>query len=344
MAVQDTKVVTSEDLLNKIGTFGRYQILLLLFAIYAVLCWCAFADVTTYFLIAEPRWECVNGNNSCNITGSIGPGEEHYEYRCGTGISRQDWKFVDEYTSLVTQSVGAIIGGFVIGIVSDKFGRKSAFFLSGLLMTSLLLFVRSAQSFWMAAVATYFIGVAYYGCLWSSIIYIIEFVGIKQRTIVGNILWTSYGLGFMIGAGIGYLVREWTTFVLIITLCAISPLAMYWFVPESLRWLIVKGRVHRALTTLKKIAKINKKVIEDDIELPTFEEEKFTPGDIRLLFSPGYAKYTLVLWYGWFVNSLIYNGVHLSAPIVGGSLYFNWFLAGISELVSNLVAVYVHNR
>jgi len=64
----------------------------------------------------------------------------------------------------------------------------------------------------------------------------------------------------------------------------------------------VKKRLNQALRTLKKIAKINKKVLEDNIELPTFKEErKVTLGDIRLLFSSGYAISTLVVWYSGYV-------------------------------------------
>ena len=75
--------------------------------------------------------------------------------------------------------------------------------------------------------------------------------------------------------------------------------------PESLRWLIVKKRVKQALKTLKMVAKINKKVLEDDIQLPTLEvERKVASGDVRLLFSSGYRVTTLVVWYNLYVAIL----------------------------------------
>ena len=106
----DSKDVTMENLFNKIGNFGRYQVLLLIFAIYAILCWGALTYATIVFLIAEPKWECVNNSTVCNITGSVGPGEQNYDYRCG--IPRRDWKFTNEYTSLVTQ-VSRVTFGFI---------------------------------------------------------------------------------------------------------------------------------------------------------------------------------------------------------------------------------------
>ncbi|KAK3728605.1 hypothetical protein QZH41_011688, partial [Actinostola sp. cb2023] len=285
----DTKAVTTEELLNKIGNFGRYQVLLLIFANYAMLCWGAFFAAIMFLLIAEPRWECVYNSTVCNITGSIGPGEDHYEYRCG--ISRQDWKFVDEYTSIITQfdlvcgksthgqhiitisSFGGIAGSIIAGIVSDKIGRKTVFFLSGLVVCSLLLLVSFSQNYLMFAIPIFFIGLAYSGVLSTAFVLLVEYVGIKYRSMMGNGLWLSYGIGYMILAGIGYLVREWRTLTLIVSLSGV----------------------------------------------------------------PCFAAYC-------FVNSMIYNGVHFSAPSIGGSAYFNWFLAGISELVSTVFTIYAHNR
>ena len=100
--------LATENLFTKIGNFGLYQIILLIFAIYAMLCWCSLADAVIFFLVAEPRWECVYNSTVCNITESVGPGEDNYDYRCG--IPRQDWKFVDEYTSLVTQVITDSLG------------------------------------------------------------------------------------------------------------------------------------------------------------------------------------------------------------------------------------------
>jgi len=70
-------------------------------------------------------------------------------------------------------------------------------------------------------------------------------------------------------------------------------------VPESLRWLVVKKQENKAKKILHMIAKINKRDIQGDITLPTYEVQKHSLYDIRLLFRSGYAKYTLVLWYSW---------------------------------------------
>ena len=54
----------------------------------------------------------------------------------------------------------------------------------------------------------------------------------------------------------------------------------------------------------------------------------------------------LLSWFGWlrFVNALVYYGVFLSAPSVGGNLYLNFFLASLVELPAIPIGVWIYNR
>jgi len=70
-------------------------------------------------------------------------------------------------------------------------------------------------------------------------------------------------------------------------------------VPESLRWLIVNKRSEQAQQTVQRIARINRKKIPDNIQLPNYQDNTSSEraGDIRLLFRPGYRILTVVLWF-----------------------------------------------
>ena len=52
------------------------------------------------FIASEPNWKCVN-NSTCPFTDSISIRDERYKYRCN--ISRRDWRFEDDFTSVVTE-------------------------------------------------------------------------------------------------------------------------------------------------------------------------------------------------------------------------------------------------
>ena len=58
------------------------------------------------------------------------------------------------------------------------------------------------------------------------------------------------------------------------------------------------------------------------------------------------ANSELLSWFGWlrFVNALVYYGVFLSAPSVGGNLYLNFFLASLVELPAIPIGVWIYNR
>jgi len=83
-------------------------------------------------------------------------------------------------------------------------------------------------------------------------------------------------------------------------------LILFRFIPESLRWLIVKKRVEEAKKILRKIADFNNKEIkEEDLDLldETSNEESVQVqrfGDVRDLFATRKLGIrTLVSWCGW---------------------------------------------
>lgn len=69
------------------------------------------------------------------------------------------------------------------------------------------------------------------------------------------------------------------------------------FSPESVRWLLVKGKVQQAEAALRKVAKCNQKPIPEE---PLKGCERQRLGDLRDLFkSRSITHKTLVSWYCW---------------------------------------------
>lgn len=106
--------------------------------------------------------------------------------------------------------------------------------------------------------------------------------------------------------------------------------ACYFFTPESVRWLLKKGRVSEAREILKKVARINgKEMPEEELDLP--KEERL--GDFRDLFSSLKMMHkTLGSWFAWFAVSFISWSVSFSAPVLGGSTYVNVVLTAVAAL------------
>ena len=82
-----------------------------------------------------------------------------------------------------------------------------------------------------------------------------------------------------------------------------EPLYLLRFIPESVRWLNLKGRQEEAMKILRRIAKFNKREIPSEITLKSQSREGKTSGSLFDLFKPMYmAKQTLVQFYAWYVS------------------------------------------
>ena len=69
------------------------------------------------------------------------------------------------------------------------------------------------------------------------------------------------------------------------------------FIPESTRYLIVRGRYEETERILREVAKVNKREYPD-VKLVQYKEQR--TGDFRDLFaSKKMAHKTLVCWFSW---------------------------------------------
>jgi len=93
--------LTTDQYLEKIGSFGRYQILLLVFLNGLIFFWFGWPVMIVTFITAEPAWRCVANSSVCQLNGTMKPKHDNYSFRCD--IDRDQWEFVDDFTSVVTE-------------------------------------------------------------------------------------------------------------------------------------------------------------------------------------------------------------------------------------------------
>ena len=93
--------LTTDQYLEKIGSFGRYQILLLVFLNGLIFFWFGWPVMIPVFITAEPPWRCVTNSSICKLNGTMKSRHPDYDFRCN--ISRDQWEFVDDFTSVVTE-------------------------------------------------------------------------------------------------------------------------------------------------------------------------------------------------------------------------------------------------
>lgn len=98
------------------------------------------------------------------------------------------------------------------------------------------------------------------GCIFVGLyVLAIEWMNSKYRVLGAQIITLSFSVGEIL---FGLLAMYVMDFRLLIRICYIPGLfifTFFWLVPESVRWLLVTGRVDRAMNILKRIAKVNRK-------------------------------------------------------------------------------------
>ncbi len=93
-----------------------------------------------------------------------------------------------------------------------------------------------------------------------------EYVGPEKRTLVGNVpLAFCLTLGAASLPWIAYAMADWRLFSIVTS----APIALttiaWWIVPESARWLVLKGRIDQTVDTLREVARVNSKVVDPAI-------------------------------------------------------------------------------
>ena len=83
--------LTIDDVMDKIGSFERYQLrMLFMFGLMKIF-GSGFQVMIPTFLSIEPAWRCRDNSSACNLTGIFKPGDENYNFRCS--IPRDEWEF-----------------------------------------------------------------------------------------------------------------------------------------------------------------------------------------------------------------------------------------------------------
>lgn len=94
--------LTVDEVLEKIGSLGFFQIRLILIISYVEWFVITLQVMVPTFLAAEPKWMCVpahvNSSTACNFTGEFTAVDDR---RCD--MPREAWKFSDDFTSVVTR-------------------------------------------------------------------------------------------------------------------------------------------------------------------------------------------------------------------------------------------------
>ncbi|XP_040907197.1 solute carrier family 22 member 4 [Toxotes jaculatrix] len=242
-----------------------------------------------------------------------------------------------------TLFVGYLVGSLISGQLSDRFGRKKVVFISlGAQCVSVLL--QSFSHSWrMFCIMFLFVGASQISIYISAFVLGTELLSKTMRvlfTTLGAFLF--YCIGYMTLPWIAYGIREWRTLLAVLSMTAVVYIPLWWFIPESPRWLITQGRVEEAEAIVRDAARKNK------VEAPPviFKEFEAMPPSktytmLDVLKSKNIRCITVMCLLLWMAINVGYFGLSLNTSNLSGNPFMNCFLSATTEVPAYVVSTWL---
>lgn len=174
-----------------------------------------------------------------------------------------DWDFVCErrWMGSIIQTVfmlGVFTGAVTLGGLADKVGRKTVFCWSALLQLIIGVGVAFIPEYFSVMVARFFLGiVGSAGAYICGFVLTMELVGPTKRTVCGITFQAVFAGGIMLVAGWGAIIKDRQMLQVVYGLHGCLFLAHWWLLDESPRWLWMQGRAAEAVDIVAKGLRIN---------------------------------------------------------------------------------------
>ncbi|XP_033105734.1 organic cation transporter protein-like [Anneissia japonica] len=260
---------------------------------------------------------------------------------------------------------GVLFGSVINGQLSDMYGRKfvSWMGLIGVIVTGVIItFVHNYIAF---VIIWFVVAMCIMATMTCTFILLLELFPPKQRAIACCISTIAWGIGLCLVTPIAYWFQNWRHFQLAITLPMILFLPLWWFVVESPRWLHTKGRHSDVRKIIEKMGKFNgvdcafldesasngqKSLLVLDQTAPedTFNDKSKSHRKTYSLFdtlrTPNLRKYTIIMFFMWLVNSLVYYGLALNSSSLAGDRFLNFFILGLAEVPAYVFGLWALQR
>jgi putative MFS transporter len=227
------------------------------------------------------------------------------------------WKLTFGQTSLILLSagVGAILGSLAWGALADRFGRKA------LLVAGVTLCALSAGSVslipdgaWITfAALRFFVGFGVGAAASVAVPLIVEYTPTRHRTVVTSATVIPVSLGILAASlSAATLLHQigWRGLAALGFLPLVPALLIALIMPESVRWLVSRGRDTDARRIVARALKVAPDALPPPVDVPRRPQNV---GFTELLREPRRVGLTVIVWFG---ASTANYGVFLWGPTI----------------------------
>nr|XP_033783671.1 solute carrier family 22 member 4-like isoform X1 [Geotrypetes seraphini] len=260
-----------------------------------------------------------------------------------------EWNIVcdDKWKEPLTTSlffVGVLIGSFISGQLSDRFGRKKILFATMAVQTGFSFIQVFSTSWEMFTVLFLIVGMGQISNYVAAFILGTEILGKSVRILYSTLgVCIFFAIGYMLLPLIAYFIRDWRMLLLALTVPGMLCIPLWWFIPESPQWLISQGRIAEAEIIIRKAAKMNgitpPTILFDLIELKDQKSQHQRKHNfLDLVRTSNIRVLTIMMVLLWMIISIGYFGVSLNTPNLNGDPFVNCFLLAVIEVPSYVLA------
>ena len=224
--------------------------------------------------------------------------------------------------------IGMALGAVMAGTLAERFGRKKVFAVTIVIYsvsTGLCAIVWDYESL---LVFRFLVGFGLGGELPVAATLMTEYAPTEFRGRFIVLLESFWGLGWLIAGCISYLIIPkfgWQTAFIIGAMPALYVFVIRLYVPESIRYLVSKGKIDAAkniILSIEKKLSIKSEPFTENISENKSVAEENVPSNFFSLWTPRFFGRTLMLWLAWFGIIFSYYGIFSWLPSISFSQGF----------------------
>ncbi|GMS91781.1 hypothetical protein PENTCL1PPCAC_13956 [Pristionchus entomophagus] len=243
------------------------------------------------------------------------------------------------------QMAGLLFGTLFWGYFADAKGRRLALIICFTVLTFLSVTSSFVHSFFMFQIIltlqSFFTG----GALIVYGVYMMEHLPHSHRFLISSLI--AWSPNYILFTLLAWLTGDWRTLQLVIVVVSLPAFPAFFFVYESPRWLIQRGRIDEARVVLERMQAIDgvsqtkkedmQKMIEEEHEKVLARERKSKNYNITHIFRHrNMAIVTMIISLGVLLTSMISFGLMFNLEKLSGSLFLNSIYLGLLRWSLNI--------
>lgn len=282
------------------------------------------------------------------------------------GLPRDTWVFAEPSTSykaafdlvcdraelnpLLTSLYffGFMLGLLCFGGLSDRLGRRTAYFVPLVVMEAGVMVQYLAQDFMQFAVGRVIVGIGNAGIGLIAFVWASEFASVNGRQRLAwlpNLFWA---LGQIFLSGLAYFIRRWRWLEISQFILGLGLFGFAAYLQESPQWLASKGRFTEAHKVLCACARFNGN--EPPAKPPAYCVKSSEDSDMEQKGGGAFALLQLMDWrllprilimgLAWFATSMGYYGLSLNSTDLPLDMYWANAFSALSTVPGFLLATW----